>query len=119
MLTLEKANGDNKGEELVAGTPAVRDLAHLYDILWVEVQRARMEGRGALYLAGCTRALDRSIVDEQLRHILGSIPGCTVAAAEALSGGYSICLVRTADRDGAWTRAVEAPADRLLALHPC
>ncbi len=119
MLTLEMVSGDNKGEELVAGTPAVRDLAHLYDILWVEVQRARMEGRGALYLDGCTDARDRWIVDEQLRHILAGKSGCAVAAVEALPGGYSICLIRTVESESGWVRLPEAPSDRLLAQHPC
>ncbi len=119
MFTLEKLIGKCKGEETVAGTSAVRDLAHLYDILWAEVQRARMEGRGALYLDGCTAARDRWIVDEQLRHILAGKSGCAVAAVEALPGGYSICLIRTVESESGWVRLPEAPSDRLLAQHPC
>lgn len=119
MSTLEQLNVECKGEETVAGTPAVRDLAHLYDILWDEVQRALMEGRGALYLDGCIDARDRWIVDEQLRHILAGKPGCDLAAVEAIPGGYSICLVRTVTNDGGWIGLAEAPSDRLLAQYPC
>ena len=117
--TSDKGKTDREGEETVAVAPAVRDMAHLYDILWVEVQRAQREGRGVLYLDGCTEERDRWIVDEQLRHILAGKPGCAVAALEALPDGYSVCLVRTDEGGRDWHRTVDAPVDRVLALRPC
>jgi hypothetical protein len=74
--------------------PRVEGLAHLRHIIWEEMERAKREGVGCLCLEGCLRAGDRALVDEQVRLLAATEPGCRLLAAHPTADGYVVAFGR-------------------------
>lgn len=74
--------------------PRVEGLGHLRRIISDEMERARREGLGCLFLDGCLRAGDRALVDEEVGALLAAEPGCRLISAHPTPAGYCLNLGR-------------------------
>ena len=80
----------------MADAPRVEGVGHLRRIIVEEIERAKREGVGCLYLEGCLRAGDRALVDAQARLLVAAEPGCRLLASQPTAGGYAITVGRRA-----------------------
>ena len=74
----------------MADAPRVEGLGHLRRIIWDEIERAKREGVGCLYLEGCLRAWDRDLVDAQAQLLLAAEPDCRLLASSPTAAGYGL-----------------------------
>ena len=74
--------------------PRVEGLPHLRRIIGEEMERAKREGLGCLYLDGCLRSADRALVDEQVGALLAAEPGCRLISTHPTPAGYWLNLGR-------------------------